>query len=437
MFGKLFQRSKQSVSANTETLEKHWFDSAQLNATFNELQSVVQETTSLANSISTQLESRLHTKELQLTTLLYVLTEAIIIITDHTGRIQEWNTGAEMLFGYTKDDVIGKSIDIIAHNVTDKEAIRAGFDQTERSEKCNIHRIKTVRCNHKDGTEVLTEISVNVFPDSTNNTQGMIAIVRDVTQQHKEQQAREKERLLLNSVLNAVMDVVMVKTPDGKWILANRAAHVLYNFVDESDYTDKTDAEIAHDFPHFADSLEQCTITDMQAWEQRKTVRTEEVVTDELGQRQYFDVMKTPVYTDHNHKEILVVAARNITQLKEKREHILVAHKALNASSDIVCITDKYGCILFANKAFLVKYRFGDLRDVMGKKMSIVKSDLTPNTVHRQMWQTIQTGKTWEGVVTNTDAQGDLVTVESTIIPIIDQALNVSHYICVQKPIDR
>lgn len=435
MFGKLFRRTEKTVS-DTETQQSRWFDSTALNDTFNELQSVVRETTSLANSISTQLEHRLHTKELQLTTLLCVLTEAIII-TNHSGIIQEWNAGAELLFGHSKDEVIGKPVDIIAKNTRDKEAIRAGFDQTEYSDKSNIHKIKTVRCNHRDGGEILVEISVNIFPDSSNNTHGMIAIIRDVTQRHKERLERDRERLLLDGVVNSTLDVLMVKDGQGRWLLANKAAYALYSFVSADDYYMKTDAEIALSFPHFAESLEECTRTDEEAWRSRRTLRTEEVVTDELGQRQFYDVMKTPIYSDNSHREMLVVAARNITQIKEKREHILVAHRALNASSDIVCITDPNGYIMFANKAFLIKYRFGDVRDVIGKRMSIVKSNATQADTHAQMWQDVTSGKTWEGVIINTDAQGQSITVESTIIPIVDQTLNVSHYICVQKPIDR
>lgn len=434
MFGNLFRRSKKAEPVKAQP--HSWFDSAQLNATFNELQIVVQETTSLANNISTQLENRLHTRELQLTTLLYVITEAIVI-TDQSGKIQEWNTGAEMLFGYTKDEAIGQPVVMLAHKADDKEVIRAGFDQTDHSDKCNIHKIRNITCNHKNGTPILAELSVNIFPDTSNNTSGMIAIIRDVTEQHKERQQHEKERALLKCVINSVMDVVMVKDPDGRWLLANKAAHDLYNFVDEDDYLNKTDFEIAKEFPQFAPSLAECIKSDREAWENRRTTRTEEIVPDQMGQRQYFDVMKTPVYSDHSTKGVLVVAARNITQLKEKREHILVAHKALNASSDIVCITDKNGYIMFANKTFLINYRYPDLRDVIGKKMALVRSEMTPLNVHKQMWETITSGKTWEGVLTNMDSRHQPIKVESTIIPIVDQNLDISHYICVQKPIDR
>ncbi|MDR5755305.1 PAS domain-containing protein, partial [Caballeronia sp. LZ024] len=36
-----------------------------------------------------------------------------IIVQDHDGIIQSWNRGAQRLYGYTEDEVLGKNIDII------------------------------------------------------------------------------------------------------------------------------------------------------------------------------------------------------------------------------------------------------------------------------------------------------------------------------------
>lgn len=434
MFG-IFKR-KAPDSTPVEATKPHWFDSTVLNATFEQLQSAVAETSSLAANISNQIENRLQTTEEQLSTILFVVTEGIIIV-DYRGIVQEWNTGAEIIFGYTKQDAVNKHInELIAHSEDCTEITRR-FTNTVPSADGNMNRVKPLRCITKDGNEVLVEVSINTFPSVYANPRpNMIAIVRDVTEQTREREAHEKERTMLAAILNATTDLVIIKDPAGRWIRANKAACQAYGFNDVADYNNRTDEEIAAIFPEHANGLEECMKTDALAWRGYRTSRSEEVLVDPQGQRHYFDVLKTPVYHDATTKEMLVVSARNITQLKEKREQINVAYKALNASSDVIVITDGDGCIMFANKMFMIKYRFVDNRDVIGKRMSIVRSTKTPSKQHQEMWSTIKQGKQWEGQIINQDTTGKEVIVDTTIIPIVDSNLDTPYYIYVQKCVD-
>lgn len=428
MWNGFFRKAPEKV----EPTSNSWFDSVKLNSTFDELQKAVRETTSLASDISSQLENRLHTTEQTLTTVMCVVTEGIII-TDNECVIREWNTGAEIIFGYTRHEAVGNHVDILVQGELGRSDIRSRFDQSEYSEKGNVNRIRPLKCYHKSGAEILVEISINAFPDGLAGNSKMIAIVRDVTKQQAEFIARERERRLLSTVIEAISDVVIVRDGEGRWILINRAAYVLYGFRDDSEFFMKTNHEIADEYPFFREHLIASAQTDDEAWTTRRTVRFETEVTDAQNQKQFFDVLKTPIYGCDKRHEMLVVLARNVTSLKEKREHINVAYKALNAASDIICITDDRGEILFANKMFLIKYRFVDMRDVLGQKMSVVRSSKTTHAQHKQMWDTILAGKTWEGIVVNQDTLGRELTVASTIMPIIDQTLHAQYFICIQK----
>lgn len=433
MLSKLFKRRAKHVPDKPE--KPQWFDSRMLNSTFDQLQAAVAETTLLAADISSQLENRLQTTEKQLSTILFVVTEGIIIV-DYRGIIQEWNTGAEIIFGYTRAEVVGQHICTIA-STDQSDEIKSRFAATHVTPEGNTSRIRPLHCTTKKGDTVLVEISINAFPsENSNGRPNIIAIVRDVTEQTQIREDREKERKLLAAVMDATQDLIIIKDPDGRWIRANKAACHIYGFTREEDYLNRTDAEILEDFPELATAFEECGRTDAQAWRGHRTSRSEEVLIDQQGLRQFFDVLKTPIYEDAKTREMLVVSARNISALREKREQINVAYKALNASSDIIVITDRDGCILFANKMFLIKYRFVDMRDVIGRRMNVVKSDKTTSAQHADMWSTITAGKQWEGTVTNQDAMGKYLTVQSTILPIVDTNLDTPYYICVQKCID-
>lgn len=77
------------------------------------------------------------------------------------GIITSWNRGAERIFGYTADEVIGKSVTILipSDHVDEEPAILARLKNGER-----IEHYETVRAR-KDGS--LVEISLTVSPIRT------------------------------------------------------------------------------------------------------------------------------------------------------------------------------------------------------------------------------------------------------------------------------
>src|SRR5678815_1267809 len=113
------------------------------------------------------------------------------------GIITSWNAGAERVFGYTADEVIGKSITIlIPKDHEDEEpAILARLRAGER-----IEHYETIRVR-KDGK--LIDISLTVSPIVGPNGQiiGASKIARDITEQRQARRALDEasERLKLAS----------------------------------------------------------------------------------------------------------------------------------------------------------------------------------------------------------------------------------------------
>lgn len=111
------------------------------------------------------------------------------------GIITSWNTGAQRIFGYTADEVIGKSITILIPegHLDEEPAILARLRAGER-----IEHYETVRVR-KDGR--LIDISLTVSPIRGPNGQiiGASKIARDITEQRQARFALDEasERLKL------------------------------------------------------------------------------------------------------------------------------------------------------------------------------------------------------------------------------------------------
>lgn len=112
------------------------------------------------------------------------------------GTILSWNRGAERLYGYKAEEVIGKSLfDILPEDRREEmkhilETLRGGH---------NVDHLETVR-RRKDGTLVDVDITVSPLKDDKGRIVGASAIARDVSQRKR---MEESLRQLSARILNA------------------------------------------------------------------------------------------------------------------------------------------------------------------------------------------------------------------------------------------
>jgi PAS domain S-box-containing protein len=111
-----------------------------------------------------------------------------IVSKDLNGVIATWNPGAERLFGYTADEVVGKSVtclfppDLQYEECTILERIRRGEQ---------IEHYETVR-RRKNGELVDVSLTVSPVRDAAGKVTGVSKIARDISMRKK----AEHERLL-------------------------------------------------------------------------------------------------------------------------------------------------------------------------------------------------------------------------------------------------
>jgi two-component system CheB/CheR fusion protein len=120
-----------------------------------------------------------------------------IVTKDLDGVITSWNRGAERIFGYSAEDVIGKSVTILMPPDRIDEEIGI-LDRVRRGK--HVDHYETVR-RRKDGA--LVEISLTVSP--IKNAEGVVVgaskIARDVTEQKRLQQ---RQQLVLSEMRHRI-----------------------------------------------------------------------------------------------------------------------------------------------------------------------------------------------------------------------------------------
>ena len=110
-----------------------------------------------------------------------------------------------------------------------------------------------------------------------------------------------------------------------------------------------------------------------------------------------------------------------------------ILERVLNEYSTIA-ITDATGNITYANDMFCKtsKYSRGEL---IGKNHRILKSGYHDSVFYENLWDTISSGKIWQGEIKNRAKDGSNYWVKTIIMPIFDNQKKISHYISIRTDI--
>lgn len=125
-----------------------------------------------------------------------------IIYADVGGIIRFWNLGAERIFGFTEEEALEKSLNIIIP----EDLRQQHWDAYGRTLRTGITRygageVLAVRALRKDGKVISVEFSILPFKDQQNRVLGVAAILRDVSKRYEELSSSSKEAAALRHQL--------------------------------------------------------------------------------------------------------------------------------------------------------------------------------------------------------------------------------------------
>ena len=104
-----------------------------------------------------------------------------ILFADRDGNIQLWNSGAETIFGYTSEEAIGNSLDLIVPEKL-RERHWEGYNRVMDTGQTRYgNELLKVPAIRKDGERLSVEFTIILIRDDQNNIMGSAAIMRDVT----------------------------------------------------------------------------------------------------------------------------------------------------------------------------------------------------------------------------------------------------------------
>jgi PAS domain S-box-containing protein len=141
-------------------------------------------------------------------------------------------------------------------------------------------------------------------------------------------------------------------------------------------------------------------------------------------------------YARHDQEAIEALSAAFVAAIQRKRaeaerERLMAA---IEQSGEVIIITDPEGAIQYANPAF-EKVTGYSRQEALGQNPRFLKSGEQDQAFYRELWQTISSGKSWQGTLVNKRKDGKLYTEDATISPVSDAGGRIVSYVAVKRDI--
>jgi PAS domain S-box-containing protein len=136
-----------------------------------------------------------------------------MLLVDETGRIQLVNAQIEQMFGYSREELLGQSVELLVP--IEARAMHADARRSfmNRPEPRKMGKSRELNGRRKDGAIFPIEIGLN--PIRTKEGLHVLAAVVDITDRKRLQRDLEERELLLRTIIETEPECVKVLAPDG------------------------------------------------------------------------------------------------------------------------------------------------------------------------------------------------------------------------------
>jgi len=301
--------------------------------------------------MNTLLKENIKEKHLDLQAHLFAIVESsddAIISKSMDGVIIYWNAAAGRMFGYTSEEVIGKSINILAPPGKDEhKEILEKYKKGEKIEHYETQRIK------KDGSIIDVSLTISPIFDDKKKVVGLSNIARDITK-------RSHYSKYVRSLIEASLDPLVIISTSGKITDVNEAAVKATGLPCEK--------LIGTNFSNYFTEPEKAQGSYRQVFE--KGFATDYPLTIKHINGKLTDVLfNLSVYKDNQGNIAGIVAtARDITERKKSEDKF---RGLLEAAPDAMVILNSAGKIQLINPQ--TEKLFGYKREeIIGKEIELL-----------------------------------------------------------------
>ncbi len=247
-----------------------------------------------------------------------------IVITDLEGKINYVNPAALEMYGYEREEVIGKnSMQFGADEDEIKKVIRSVREEGEW--------VGELKAEKKDGEIFDVQLSASLIEDDDGNPKGLLGSYIDISDRKEMRKKLRESKERLEKIFESAKDGIVIINLEAKVERANQAAADMIGYEKSNDLVDKN----ALDFVHPED-MEKAIDVIFRSVEEEKTFPHQEYkILNKDGEMVHTLAGASLLYDDSDNLEGFIVIFRDITERKRKEEreeflHSLLRHDLKN-----------------------------------------------------------------------------------------------------------
>jgi PAS domain S-box-containing protein len=242
------------------------------------------------------------------------------------GIITSWNNGAERIFGYKGDEVLGKSITILIPDrlLHQEEEIL----QRIRTGGRVVH-FETVRIR-KDRSEIYVSLTISPIYDSGGRIAGISKIARDITEQRllKEREDQARAEMLVErrfrELIEKAPDAILQVDALGKITIANQSAELMFGYPRSELVGSKVDllVPVASRSHHarYRKTFSEAGVSRPMGWGRDLSARRKD------GSEFPVEISLSPEQTEKG--AFVTAVIRDVTDRKQAEQQIRVLHQS-------------------------------------------------------------------------------------------------------------
>ncbi|QIZ72304.1 PAS domain S-box protein [Oxynema aestuarii] len=194
------------------------FDNCEIARPWDSLEIKLLETTAGAIAIREERRQADSTAR-YLATIVQSSTDAIIGI-DLNGTIVNWNRGAQLLYGYRPEEIVGQKFNVLWDDL-EGSSCPLVFDSN-----CPEHGDRETRHRRKDGTEVDVWLNLSLVSGSNQEILGLSAIARNIT----ERKQTERQLARQAAAIAAASEGIAIVDAEQKYLYLNEAHVKMFGY---------------------------------------------------------------------------------------------------------------------------------------------------------------------------------------------------------------
>ena len=375
-----------------------------------------------------QLKNSLQASEEKYRALVECVSEIIVVIQD--GKACMVNPAATRVTGYSEQELTSTPFPVFLHPDDRDKVVERHWARLRGEEP--LGRNYEFRLITKDARAIWFVNCATII--NWEGRPATLSILTDINEQRKLEEALRDREAKFRLLTENTSDNIWTMNLDGRLTFISQSISRIRGYSAEEAITQSLDEVIAPNSLATAYAKLGETVANVKLGIPVEKVLLELELLCKDGSSVWTEIIINGMYDNDGAFVQLVGVTRDIGKRRRREFELLKLSRAVEQTPVSIVITDVAGYIEFVNPKFSELTGYTS-EEAVGRNPRVLKSGNTPKSTYKDLWETIKSGKIWQGEFHNKSKDGSLFWEHATISPLRDSAGSITHFIAVKENI--